>query len=356
MAALLGSELDGAPGRAGGCRRAMSLDVDVRHRQRRLPLDARFRVGRAADRAVRPLGLRQDHAGQRHRRPDPARPAAASPSTGGCWSTPQRGIFVPRHRRRIGYVFQEGRLFPHLTVRQNLLYGRWFTPERRARSGDFDDVVELLGIGHLLDRRPATLVGRREAARRHRPRAARRSAPPADGRAARLARRRAQGRDPALHRAAARRGRRADRLRQPFGRRGRAACDIHCRSSRTVVSSRLVPPRRSCGIRTFSAAFGAAEAGAVIEARGPAAHDERVRPDGASGQGRQLDRSRARSARRDGTARAPPRPRRHPVGGGAEGPQRAERPSGTDCRDRRCERASADVDRRLRRRHRRCAR
>src|SRR3954452_9385321 len=36
------------------------------------------------------------------------------------------GIFVPKHRRRIGYVFQEARLFPHLTVRQNLLFGQWF--------------------------------------------------------------------------------------------------------------------------------------------------------------------------------------------------------------------------------------
>src|SRR5262245_7894075 len=40
----------------------------------------------------------------------------------------ERGVFVPPRRRRIGYVFQEGRLFPHLTVRQNLLYGRWFAP------------------------------------------------------------------------------------------------------------------------------------------------------------------------------------------------------------------------------------
>jgi molybdate transport system ATP-binding protein len=68
------------------------------------------------------------------------------------------GVFVPAHRRRIGYVFQEGRLFPHLTVRQNLLYGRWFTPAAE-RSGRLDDIVALLGIGALLGRRPALLSG-----------------------------------------------------------------------------------------------------------------------------------------------------------------------------------------------------
>ncbi len=69
-----------------------------------------------------------------------------------------RGVFVPRHRRRIGYVFQEPRLFPHLSVRQNLKYGLWFTPigERKA---DFSRIVELLGIGGLLDRRPNHLSG-----------------------------------------------------------------------------------------------------------------------------------------------------------------------------------------------------
>ena len=69
-----------------------------------------------------------------------------------------RRLFVPRHRRRVGYVFQEARLFPHLSVRQNLLYGRWFTPaaERRER---LDHVAELLDIGHLLQRGPALLSG-----------------------------------------------------------------------------------------------------------------------------------------------------------------------------------------------------
>ncbi|MFC7400382.1 molybdenum ABC transporter ATP-binding protein [Chelatococcus sp. GCM10030263] len=69
----------------------------------------------------------------------------------------KRRIFVPPHRRRLGYVFQEARLFPHLTVRQNLLYGRFFTPA--AERPAIAPVIEMLGIGHLLDRRPAGLSG-----------------------------------------------------------------------------------------------------------------------------------------------------------------------------------------------------
>ena len=66
--------------------------------------------------------------------------------------------FVPPHKRRLGYVFQEGRLFPHLSVRQNLLYGRWFAP--RGEPGEsLENVVEMLGIGPLLSRRPAALSG-----------------------------------------------------------------------------------------------------------------------------------------------------------------------------------------------------
>ncbi|WP_366658027.1 molybdenum ABC transporter ATP-binding protein [Fodinicurvata sp. EGI_FJ10296] len=66
--------------------------------------------------------------------------------------------FLPPHRRRLGYIFQEGRLFPHLTVRQNLLFGRWFAP-RDARTESLSHVVDLLGIGHLLSRRPGALSG-----------------------------------------------------------------------------------------------------------------------------------------------------------------------------------------------------
>ncbi len=68
------------------------------------------------------------------------------------------GIFVPTHQRRVGYVFQEGRLFPHLTVRQNLLFGRWFRPPQE-RKIELETVLDLLGIGHLLHRRPGGLSG-----------------------------------------------------------------------------------------------------------------------------------------------------------------------------------------------------
>jgi molybdate transport system ATP-binding protein len=67
-------------------------------------------------------------------------------------------IDVPAHKRRISYVFQESRLFPHLSVRQNLLYGRWFAP-RPGRAGSLDEVVELLGLGPLLGRGSAKLSG-----------------------------------------------------------------------------------------------------------------------------------------------------------------------------------------------------
>ncbi len=70
----------------------------------------------------------------------------------------QAGVFLPTHRRRIGYVFQEGRLFPHMSVHGNLDYGRRYAP-----AGDdgvsFDRIVDMLGLSTLLDRRPGGLSG-----------------------------------------------------------------------------------------------------------------------------------------------------------------------------------------------------
>ena len=75
------------------------------------------------------------------------------------------GITIPAERRRIGYVFQDARLFPHFTVAGNLRYGLKRAERRRessARNGEvigFDDIVSLLGIAALLDRRPHQLSG-----------------------------------------------------------------------------------------------------------------------------------------------------------------------------------------------------
>jgi molybdate transport system ATP-binding protein len=69
-----------------------------------------------------------------------------------------RGINLAVEHRRVGYIFQDARLFPHLTVQDNLRYGWKRAPAREHRI-PFDAVVNLLGIAHLLDRRPLKLSG-----------------------------------------------------------------------------------------------------------------------------------------------------------------------------------------------------
>ncbi|WP_347265114.1 molybdenum ABC transporter ATP-binding protein [Nitrobacter sp.] len=69
-----------------------------------------------------------------------------------------RRFHVPVHRRRIGYVFQDARLFPHLDVRRNLDYGRWMNRLTRDVAQE-KRLSEMLNIGHLLDRRPGQLSG-----------------------------------------------------------------------------------------------------------------------------------------------------------------------------------------------------
>jgi molybdate transport system ATP-binding protein len=69
-------------------------------------------------------------------------------------------IFVPKHARRIGVVHQDARLFPHLTVRQNLMFGRWFAGRDASTMPiALGPVIETLGIRHLLARRPGLLSG-----------------------------------------------------------------------------------------------------------------------------------------------------------------------------------------------------
>ena len=76
---------------------------------------------------------------------------------GHCLFASAQQIDEPVHRRRVGYVFQDARLFPHLDVRRNLLYGRH--GGRGAPRFGFDAVVDLLGIAPLLARRTHNLSG-----------------------------------------------------------------------------------------------------------------------------------------------------------------------------------------------------
>lgn len=68
------------------------------------------------------------------------------------------GTNLPARQRRAGYVFQDGRLFPHKRVRDNLLYG-WKLARPEDRWMDLDEATRFLGIVHLLDRWPRTLSG-----------------------------------------------------------------------------------------------------------------------------------------------------------------------------------------------------
>ena len=70
----------------------------------------------------------------------------------------QTRINLPPHRRRVAQVFQDARLFPHLSVRDNLRYG-WRRSGRRATEAQIDALIKRLGIGALLDARPRTLSG-----------------------------------------------------------------------------------------------------------------------------------------------------------------------------------------------------
>jgi molybdate transport system ATP-binding protein len=135
----------------------MTIEVDVAHRLGVFTLELRFS---SQGRLTALFG--QSGAGKTSLvnviggliRPDRGRVAV----DGATLTDTAVGIFVPTHRRRIGYVFQEGRLFPHLTVRQNLLFGRWFR-RPQERKIELETVLDLLGVGHLLHRRPGALSG-----------------------------------------------------------------------------------------------------------------------------------------------------------------------------------------------------
>ncbi|SKA09916.1 molybdate transport system ATP-binding protein [Enhydrobacter aerosaccus] len=136
----------------------MSLEIDIDHRRGTFHLAARFAArpgvtalfGRSGSGKTTLVNIVAGLI-----RPDRGRIAV----DGQVLVDTERRLFVPTYRRRIGYVFQDSRLFPHLSVHRNLLYGRWFARGNGGASADFASVVELLGIGHLLERRPDSLSG-----------------------------------------------------------------------------------------------------------------------------------------------------------------------------------------------------
>jgi molybdate transport system ATP-binding protein len=135
----------------------MSLDIDVAHRLGAFRLAAQFQADGRVTALFGPSGAGKTTlvailAGLI--RPDRGRVVV----DGTVLVDTERSLFVPKHRRRVGYVFQDARLFPHLNVRHNLTFGLWFAPGPRVKP-QFDAVVDLLGIGHLLERRPAGLSG-----------------------------------------------------------------------------------------------------------------------------------------------------------------------------------------------------
>jgi molybdate transport system ATP-binding protein len=137
----------------------MSLTVDVRHRLGSFALDAAFESAGRLTALFGPSGAGKSSlvnivGGL-------IRPAEGRVLVDGTTLIDtRRGVFLPPHRRRLGYIFQEGRLFPHLNVRHNLLYGRWFAP-RGERHASLESVVDMLGIRRLLDRRSASPSGGR---------------------------------------------------------------------------------------------------------------------------------------------------------------------------------------------------
>ena len=133
----------------------MSFDVDVERRLGDRRIAARFATGPGLTALFGPSGAGKTSilamvAGLL--RPDRGRILVGGETLFG------HGIDVRPERRRAGIVFQDGRLFPHLRVRANLLYG-----QRLAAPGDrwlsLDDAIAFLAIGHLLDRWPRTLSG-----------------------------------------------------------------------------------------------------------------------------------------------------------------------------------------------------
>ncbi|VVE75648.1 molybdenum ABC transporter ATP-binding protein [Pandoraea captiosa] len=140
----------------------MTVDVRLQHRFGDFTLDAEFAVGMGVSALFGPSGSGKStvvNAVSGLLRPDAGRIVVGDDVL----FDSAAGIALPAWRRRIGYVFQDARLLPHFTVRQNLLFGRWLRRRDVAAAGTGaiapEHVVDVLNLGHLLNRRPGALSG-----------------------------------------------------------------------------------------------------------------------------------------------------------------------------------------------------
>ena len=134
----------------------MTADIRLRHRLGAFTLDVAFQVERGVTALFGPSGAGKStiiHAIAGLIEPDEGNVTIDDDVI---FDSAER-ISVAVHRRRIGVVFQDARLFPHLSVRGNLLFGAHRAPE--GKNAPFDHVVALLGLEHTLDRKPRTLSG-----------------------------------------------------------------------------------------------------------------------------------------------------------------------------------------------------
>ena len=135
----------------------MRLEIAIRHRLGKLQLDVAFKSDARVVALFGPSGAGKTSitniiAGL-------VKPQFARIVIGGdVICDTERGVFLPPQSRRIGLVFQDTRLFPHLSVAQNLNYGSWFS-KARLGSMERDKLVALLGLGNLLTRWPSQLSG-----------------------------------------------------------------------------------------------------------------------------------------------------------------------------------------------------
>jgi molybdate transport system ATP-binding protein len=136
----------------------MTLSVAVRHRHAGLALDVAFEAPGGVTALFGRSGAGKTsvvNAVAGLLRPDAGRAVV----DGFVLFDTAAGLRLPPHRRGVAYVFQEGRLFSHLNVRHNLLYGRWFAGGGGNGGGDVDRVVDMLGLDSLLGRSTGALSG-----------------------------------------------------------------------------------------------------------------------------------------------------------------------------------------------------